>query len=702
MNFQQVKVYIKFYWLAFTLLLVLSLITLYIFYKSLEREKIQRSQLFELRTAQVQMALERRITDYIQILKGARGLFNASGFVSKDEWSKYYKDLELSRNFGGIQGLGFARFIKENEKDLFVETIKKNYHKEYRIFPAGKREFYAPVTYLEPGIQSNIGSLGYDMYSDQVRKTAMDLAYKIDDPVLSGKIILLKDLKDNREPGILLYLPIYQKYKTLADSAIQSTDRYGYVFTAFRTRELMEAILKNEFNDLDIEIYISPITSPENLLYDKAPEVNQRIKDNLYLHQTRNFKIAHQNWILRFGTLPAFEKRADRTFPFYILSGGLTISLLVFFTTLFLSGLRKAQEQVVKESERFRFLINTMPQKVWQADSNGVTLYFNKEYSDFTGYSMDELTNWEWKKVIHPEDLEGTMNAWLNSIFTGQPYKIYHRIRASNGSYRWHLTRATPKKGKNNTIEMWIGTSTDIHDQKVMTEQLARTNNDLDNFIYTASHDLKAPVSNIEGLVSALEQTLAETKSQPADTEILVEMIKSSLKRFQRTIRYLTEISKIQKNIQEDISEIKINEVINDVLSDTSELIRKSNAEITVTLSDCGTIRFSLTNLRSIIYNLLTNAIKYSSPDRKPIIDIRCRSENNFFILEVEDNGLGLREDQKEKVFGMFKRAHSHVEGTGVGLYLVKRIIDNSGGRIELDSKEGKGSIFRVFLKTSG
>jgi signal transduction histidine kinase len=107
---------------------------------------------------------------------------------------------------------------------------------------------------------------------------------------------------------------------------------------------------------------------------------------------------------------------------------------------------------------------------------------------------------------------------------------------------------------------------------------------------------------------------------------------------------------------------------------------------------------FSRKNLKSLLYNLLSNAVKYRSPDRTPLVRITCSTEQDYLVLTVEDNGLGFDMRQQDKLFALFKRLHNHVEGTGIGLYIVKKMLDNAGGRIEVESREGVGSTFRVYL----
>ncbi len=232
---------------------------------------------------------------------------------------------------------------------------------------------------------------------------------------------------------------------------------------------------------------------------------------------------------------------------------------------------------------------------------------------------------------------------------------------------------------------------------RIKNEELLKINSDLDNFVYTASHDLKSPISNIEGLINTLSDELKN--SHIVEYDYLIEMINISINKFKTTIKDLTEITKIQKDMGEDITRISIEELIEEVRYDIKHLMDQEGVDFQTSLR-LPHVRFSRKNLRSILYNLISNAIKYRSGERAPIVIVSSEQREDYALIRVRDNGLGLELQQKDKIFRMFKRMHTHVEGTGIGLYIVKRIIENSGGKIEVDSEVGKGTEFRVFLKT--
>jgi two-component system sensor histidine kinase/response regulator len=226
--------------------------------------------------------------------------------------------------------------------------------------------------------------------------------------------------------------------------------------------------------------------------------------------------------------------------------------------------------------------------------------------------------------------------------------------------------------------------------------ELVKVNNDLDNFIYTASHDLKAPMANIEGLLTALFQ---EFNLQDEGYVKIKEMTLLSIKKFKNTILDLTKVSNIQKENFDDVEIVQIDELLEEVKINIKANIEKTKAQLLFNL-EVPQIRFSKKNMRSILYNLVSNAVKYSSPDRLPVIHIDTKkTEEGEILLTVSDNGLGMDPAYQHKLFGMFKRLHDHVEGSGIGLYIVKRIIENNGGRIEVKSELDVGTTFSLYFK---
>jgi light-regulated signal transduction histidine kinase (bacteriophytochrome) len=227
--------------------------------------------------------------------------------------------------------------------------------------------------------------------------------------------------------------------------------------------------------------------------------------------------------------------------------------------------------------------------------------------------------------------------------------------------------------------------------------ELLRINTDLDNFVYTASHDLKSPISNLTALMSVLRSSL-ENKISVEEKEI-IKMIDHSISRFTGTINDLSEIAKIQKEVSNDVEFISLKTILQEVKENMAEEIRGGVVEIQENLT-ADELYFSRKNLRSILYNLLSNAVKYRDVEKNSFVIISTYIENEFTVISFRDNGLGFDMKRKDKIFSMFKRLHDHVEGSGLGLYIIKRVVENAGGKVEVESEVKKGSEFKVYIKT--
>ncbi|WP_165903569.1 PAS domain-containing sensor histidine kinase [Hymenobacter gummosus] len=230
--------------------------------------------------------------------------------------------------------------------------------------------------------------------------------------------------------------------------------------------------------------------------------------------------------------------------------------------------------------------------------------------------------------------------------------------------------------------------------------RLSRTNADLDTFVYTASHDLKAPITNIEGLLQVLrEEATAGSWSDTAGH--VLTLMQDAVERFRTTLGQLSEISRLQADA-EAAAPVDVAAVVAGVELDLAPLQAVARAEVQVDVAACPTLRVPAKTLRSVVYNLLSNALKYRSAERVLVVQIRCWCEAGQAWLAVSDNGLGIDLTRQTELFGLFRRYHTHVEGSGVGLYMVRRMVEHAGGRIDVRSQLGEGSTFTVRFPLAG
>ena len=227
-------------------------------------------------------------------------------------------------------------------------------------------------------------------------------------------------------------------------------------------------------------------------------------------------------------------------------------------------------------------------------------------------------------------------------------------------------------------------------------KQAAMVNADLENFIYTASHDLKAPVVNIEGLLVTLTKKLTAKFFLDDEQNRMLSMIGASVDKLKLTIAHLTQIVKVQKDDTEN-EVIFIDKLVEEVYTDLGALTTQIPMNLHKQL-EINEIIFNRKNLRRILHNLLSNAIKYHFQERTLQIQIKTWLQENYLVFSVEDNGMGIAENQLHRLFTIFKRFHTHVEGSGIGLYMIKRIVENAGGKIEVESRVDIGTSFKVYL----
>ncbi len=260
---------------------------------------------------------------------------------------------------------------------------------------------------------------------------------------------------------------------------------------------------------------------------------------------------------------------------------------------------------------------------------------------------------------------------------------------------KWYQMLILPYiKQQNNQNDGAIITFSDITQLKKTQTKLAKINADHDTFIYSASHDLLGPIGNMVYLFGLMKEKVTTNDEESAQ---VIQMMESSIAQLKATVDELSDITKTEREIDQH-ENIDLSSILDEVTLSIKDLILKSNTKIKTDFK-VAEIPFSKKNLRSILLNLITNAIKYKSPDRDPAITISSIKVDDFFILCVKDNGLGLDSNTKHEIFSKFRRRHNHVEGSGIGLYLAKRIISNAGGEIEVESEVGKGSTFKVYFK---
>lgn len=357
---------------------------------------------------------------------------------------------------------------------------------------------------------------------------------------------------------------------------------------------------------------------------------------------------------------------------------------------------KRIRAKLMESEARFRQLADAMPQIVWTARPDGFVDYFNERWCEFTGFGRDAYGEANWERILHPEDLQRTRETWYAAVSSRERYNIEHRFfdRKEN-RWRWFMGRALPVPDAAGKVVKWFGTSTDIDDQKRVEDQLRRANQDLEQFAFSASHDLQEPLRSIK----IYSELLMKRHAHKLDGEALkfMSFLRNGATRMEILVRDLLTYTQATK-FDEPPKVTDANEALKTALANLSGAIMETGAH--VTNGPLPLLPVNGTHLQQLFQNLIGNAIKYRSPERSPAVHVEAERQKDHWVFSVADNGMGIDPDYKESIFGLFKRLHSSNEysGTGIGLAICRRIVDRYQGRIWVESEPGRGSTFRFTL----
>jgi PAS domain S-box-containing protein len=229
---------------------------------------------------------------------------------------------------------------------------------------------------------------------------------------------------------------------------------------------------------------------------------------------------------------------------------------------------------------------------------------------------------------------------------------------------------------------------------------LGKVNNELDTFVYAAAHDLRSPLTNLQGLVQVLERQLPPDSPQQALAKPILAMMQVSLVRLGNTLSGLADFGTAHARAGLPRELVSLARVLEEVRQEVAPQLAATQGQLLVDLAGNPSFWFAPQQVHSVLLNLVSNALKYRHPDRAPVVRVQSFRELGRLVVRVQDNGLGLSTEQQGQLFRLFKRLHPHVEGTGMGLYLVKKILSNVGGSIQVESAVGRGTTFTVIFPT--
>ncbi len=410
---------------------------------------------------------------------------------------------------------------------------------------------------------------------------------------------------------------------------------------------------------------------------------------------------------------------------------------------------RRAEDAVRASEARFRTLTEAVPQMVWTADPKGEVTFFNRRWDEYTAVPLDLARAAGWaNNPVHPDDTDRLRAGWQLAVARGaEGYSEEFRLRrAADGAYRWMLSVAVPLRDSIGTLTEWVGTLTDIDDQKRQTEtlehlvrertqaleetnlllmaevaerraaeeqvravaaELERSNGELEKFAYVASHDLQEPLRKIQAFGDRLQTKCRD--ALPDTGRDFVDRMLAAAGRMRRLIDDLLTFSRVTTQ-RRPYKRLDLERLVREVVSDLE--VRITQAGGTVHVGPLPDLDADPSQMRQLFQNLIANAVKFHRPGVPPVVTVegepftRAPAEPGdgepvpMVRVTVRDNGIGFDEKYRDRIFDVFQRLHGRdeYEGTGVGLAICRKILERHGGTITAHSKEGEGATFVVTL----
>jgi PAS domain S-box-containing protein len=353
----------------------------------------------------------------------------------------------------------------------------------------------------------------------------------------------------------------------------------------------------------------------------------------------------------------------------------------------------KANKEIKESETRFRFLADSLQHKIWTSGPDGKATYYNKGWYDYlTADSFEELSTAIWN-AIHPDDLETATKSWDNAILSGEDIELEQRLKDKTGIYKWHLIRCCAHKDENGNIIMWVGSCTNIHEQKLAQEATRLLSQKKDEFLGIASHELKTPITSMQASLQILD-TLADKEFDARKVKTFVGMANKQVKKLNLIVDDLLDVTKIQAGkMQLNRTSYSFQNSLQDCIDEMQAMLLSQC--IIIEQNDQVTITADKVRIEQVIINLLSNGIKYSQANST--IRIKVEQLGQLLKFSVTDDGIGIPKEKQALVFEKFSRAHESSQkfsGLGLGLYISLQIIEQHGGTMSLISEVGQGSTF--------
>ena len=661
--------------------------------------------------------IEERLEQHELITRGGVSLFSALQWPSPQQWRGYADGLSLATRFPEVVGLGFAAGV-DNSSMARLQLFQRDAgYGLLEIRPRGRREYYGPILYLQPQTPDNLAAIGFDMYSDPVRRIAMEAARASGDSTLSGPVQLVQDVDAASQASILIYTPVYTG--TATSSAARAQSFRGWVYMPLRVAPMVEAALPPSGSERLQVVDVTDVQAPAQLYRDA------RIGTDNTFEWSVVRPVHGRQWRYDVLSGPVALAAPQLATLRTALATGVLASLLLFGIALSLAWTQSRANRIAermtesyRRSER-RFRVALEYSAIGKAllDAGGRIVEANPSFARIAGREQAALAGIPFVSLI-----EGEANSMRTTDMTvvegtSDVFRSTQLLRRPDGEARHVQLTVAPVPGDigqdiarlvqmedvtervraqarvlalNRTLESQVA---------ARTRELSDANRELESFASSVSHDLRAPLRAMGGFSKALSERHADQLDDAGQDYL--RRIRQASSRMGELIDALLRLSRPGR------AELRIEDVdLSALAQEVAAALREQEPAREVRLRiDPGMRAWGdPTLLRNLLENLLGNAWKFSrerSPASIAFGRMDAAGEEAGGRFYVQDDGAGFEQAYADKLFQPFQRLHSERDypGHGIGLASVKRIVERHGGEIAAFGTPGQGARFEFSLR---
>ncbi len=700
-------------YLLASFVLVASMLVVLAYWQTAYKRQLDGARAdFLSRTVHVRGLIDQRLDSNELVARSGASLVSTVGRPSRQQWRAYVDGLDMETRFPSLVALGYSVYLTPGQLTAMQQMLRDSGQGRFVIYPKGVREHYGPALYLEPRTQGNVSALGYDMYSEPVRKRAMALARDTGAPQFTAPIIFIQDLGKGRNlTSLILYEPVYRRGDLPESLAAKRESMQGWVLVAFRVNAFMESALRN--SGPRPWLRITDVTGGDGKLLYEDPKPDGTATP-AFSHSVTVVKFGRR-WRLDFHSRSLAAMQADMTGLHMTLMVGLLASLLLFLIALVLARTRHRAEQLagrMSESYRrseLRFRSAMQYSAIGKAllDDDDRIVEANPALAALLESTPDELVGQQFDSY-----LVGLSEALEKAPVTDGPkvQRISADLHREDGEVRHVELIYVPVPGEIGQDVVRLVQVQDITEMlraqrqslalnrtlearvQARTRDLSRANDELETFAYSVSHDLRAPLRAIDGFSRLLAERYGESIDEAGREHIA--RVRGAAKRMGELIDSLLKMARLGRGGLKP-ERLDLSRMAEDVLSALGT--DASGREVTVDIAP----GLHATGDRGLVFNLMENLIgnawKFTQGRADARIEVGQNDGGEFF---VRDNGAGFAPEYGNKLFRPFQRLHSEEQfaGHGIGLASVKQIVERHGGVIRAEGKPGEGATFYFTL----